>query len=239
MLSLRRRVADERGTRELLERDGISNIRIERYWAGNMTENSASLNILGICGSLRKGSYNLGLLSALQDIAPAGVTIDILTSWDDIPVLNADLLDEDGQPPVAVKRVADLIRAADAVIFASPEYCYSVPGPVKNLTDWLALPPHVNALRFKPTGVIGASVGPGGSARGQMVLRATLLFHDAIVMGKPEIAVAFSGVKFDPDGNLKDEATVELLQRYLSDFIEFSDSTRARRLDTLNREFIF
>lgn len=72
-----------------------------------------------------------------------------------------------------------------------------------------------------------------------MVLRSTLLFHDAIVMGKPEIAVAFSGIKFDPEGNLKDEVTIELLRRYVSDFVEFSDSTRKRRLDTLNREFLF
>ncbi len=155
------------------------------------------------------------------------------------PVLNADLLDDEGQPPAPVRRVADLVRAADAVIFASPEYCYSVPGPLKNLTDWLALPPHVNSLRFKPTGVIGASPGPGGAARGQMALRASLMFHDAIVMGKPEIAVSFSGVKFDAEGNLKDEATVELLRRYLSDFIEFSVSTRARGLESLDREFLF
>ncbi|MFF4596852.1 NADPH-dependent FMN reductase [Amycolatopsis sp. NPDC001319] len=196
------------------------------------------LRLLGICGSLRSGSYNHGLLKALADEAPAGVTLDLLGDWSEVPNLNVDLL-EDGQPPAVVRAVAEQVRAADGLVIATPEYCNSVPGAFKNLLDWLSFPPPFNCLRFKPIGLVGASIGTGGTLRGQSALRGALLFFDAMLMGRPEVAVGLGKMKFDDEGNLKDEEVRALLRRFLSDFVEFTRSTKARGLDPREREFVF
>ncbi|WP_326836961.1 NADPH-dependent FMN reductase [Amycolatopsis rhabdoformis] len=196
------------------------------------------VRLLGICGSLRSGSYNHGLLRALADDAPAGVTLDLLDDWSAVPNLNVDLLD-DGRPPAVVQDIVDRVRAADGLVIAAPEYCNSVPGAFKNLLDWLSFPPPANCLRFKPIGLVGASIGPGGTLRGQSALRGALLFFDSIVMGRPEVAVGLGKMKFDDAGCLKDEEVRALLRRFLSDFVEFTQSTRARGLDPREREFVF
>ncbi|MFI5612613.1 NADPH-dependent FMN reductase [Amycolatopsis sp. NPDC051903] len=200
-----------------------------------MTRN---VRILGICGSLRAGSYNHGLLSALAEEAPAGVTVDLLGDWSGAPNLNVDLLDA-GRPPAVVQEIAERVRAADGLVIASPEYCNSIPGALKNLLDWLSFPPPRSCLRFKPVGLVGASIGTGGTARGQTALRNSLLFFDTMLMGRPEVLVASSAVKFDEQGNLKDEEVRALLRRFLADFTEFTSSTLDRGLDPRDREFLF
>lgn len=198
-----------------------------------------ALDIVGICGSLRKDSFNRSLLAALKDVETFDAPIEILADWAEVPVFNQDLMAHDDDLPPPVRAISDRIRRADAVVVATPEYCLSIPGPLKNLLDWMSFPPPENPLRHKPIAVMGASIGPGGTTRAQTVLRSSLWFFDAVVMGKPEVAVSLCTTKFDASGKLTDEPTKALLRRYYADFVEFAASTKARNLAALGREFIF
>ncbi|WP_433297091.1 NADPH-dependent FMN reductase [Pseudonocardia sp. CA-142604] len=194
------------------------------------------LQVLAICGSLRSGSYNAGLVRELLVAAPASMSIDVLDGIDRLPLVNNDLV-VDGAPPESVLRLDDRIRSADTVIIASPEYCYGIPAPLKNLLDWIASPPHVNCFRFKPVGLIGASIGVHGTLRAQLALRQTLLFLEAAVLAKPEVYIADAAAKYD--GELVDQKTKELLRLFLGNLEEFARATLSRRLDPNSREFLF
>ncbi|MCE7002263.1 NAD(P)H-dependent oxidoreductase [Kibdelosporangium philippinense] len=201
-----------------------------------MTDPSA-LNVLAICGSLRAGSFNAGLVRALTADAPPAMKIDVLDAWHELPPLNNDLV-VGGVLPGPVQHISDRIRAADAVIIATPEYCYGVPGTLKNLLDWMSFPPPVNCFRFKPVGVLGASAGAFGTVRAQLALRQTLMFLDATVMTKPEVYVTDAASKYD-SGVLADQPTIKLLRHFLDSFEEFVRVCQARGLDPATREFLF
>ena len=168
--------------------------------------------ILGIAGSLRRASYNRGLLLAAAELLPPGVTLGI-HSLDDIPLFNADVLAV-GDPP-AVQDLKDRIRAADALLIATPEHNYSIPGVLKNALDWASRPLKTSGLRGKPIGIIGASTGSFGTVRAQLALRQVFVLTDSLVMVQPEFRVALAADKSDAEGNLVDE---ELRQR-LADFV--------------------
>src|SRR6188768_4576671 len=131
------------------------------------------MKILGISGSLRKGSYNSSLLRTAQTLAPGGVTIEI-ADISDIPPYNEDVR-EQGYPPSAL-RFREQIRAADALLFVTPEYNYSVPGVLKNAIDWASRPYGDSAWSGKPAAIMGASVGTLGTARAQYHLRQIMVF---------------------------------------------------------------
>lgn len=175
----------------------------------------ANLKILGFAGSLRKASYNRALLRAAQQRAPEGMTID---SFDliDIPVYNGDV-EAQGDPP-AVAAFKDAIRAADGVLMVTPEYNHGVPGVMKNAVDWASRPARNAALNGKPVGLLGASPGQTGSARGQSQLRQAFEFTNSYCMPQPEILVFRAHEKFDADGNLTDAKTSEYLGKYLEAF---------------------
>lgn len=163
--------------------------------------------VVGFSGSLRKGSFNTALLKAAAQSAPEGMTVNILTIGD-LPLLNQDL--ETDLPPV-VQAFKKAVEAADAVLIATPEYNYSVPGVLKNAIDWLSRPYGKNSLGGKPAAIIGTSPGVLGSSRAQYHLRQILLGVNVHVLNRPEIIVPDAGSKFDAAGNLMDAKTKEKL----------------------------
>lgn len=167
------------------------------------TIESSPIRVLGISGSLRNGSFNTALLRAAVELAPAGMTIE-LASLRDIPLYDEDLRSE-GVPP-SVQLLRDQVAAADAIVIASPEYNYSVPGVLKNAIDWVSRPP-AQPLADKPLAIMGASSGSSGTMRAQYHLRQIAVFLDMHLLNKPEVFVRSAAERFDADGHLTDEAT--------------------------------
>jgi chromate reductase len=168
--------------------------------------------ILGISGSLRERSYNRALLQAARELAPGGVEIEEF-DLAAIPLFNPDVEAAGDPQPVAALR--DAVRNADALLFATPEYNRGTSGVLKNAIDWLSRPAMASVLRWKPTAVIGASTGRGGTRRAQQQVRDALLFPGAIVLDEPEVAVPLAWEHFDEDGRLVDERTRESIRALL------------------------
>jgi chromate reductase, NAD(P)H dehydrogenase (quinone) len=175
-------------------------------------EHAPAHQLLGFAGSLRSGSYNRALLRAAVELAPEGVRIDI-HDLGDIPLYNGDLEAKGDPEPVA--RFKNAIRQADALLIACPEYNHGVPGVLKNAIDWASRPPRGAPLGGKLAGVIGASPGMTGSARGQSQLRQSFVFTNTYAMLQPEVLVARAHEKFDAEGRLTDEPTRKFLAEYL------------------------
>lgn len=175
-----------------------------------------TLRVLAYAGSLRQASYNRGLLRAAQALAPEGMAMETF-DLAGIPLYNGDV-EAVGDPP-AVAAFKQAIRAADAVLMVTPEYNHGVPGVMKNALDWASRPARDAALDGKPVGIIGASQGMTGSARGQSQLRQAFEFTNSYCMPQPELLVARAHEKFDDAGNLSDEATAKYLRRYLEAFL--------------------
>lgn len=178
------------------------------------------MKILAITGALRKGSTNTALLHAVEKLAPEGMEVDIVTLHG-IPLYDGDLEAERGIPDSVVK-LKERVRAADAVIIATPEYNFSIPGVLKNATDWLSR--DGNPFKWKRVGVMGASGGPIGTARSQYHLRQNLQGLEAIVMPKPEVFVTNSASKFDEKGDLNDEPTRKAIENWLKHFKEWLET---------------
>jgi chromate reductase, NAD(P)H dehydrogenase (quinone) len=177
------------------------------------------LRVLGLVGSLRAGSLNRGLMDAAREMAPEhGMEIEVFERLREIPPYDADL-DARGDPE-AVGALKAAIRAADALLIASPEYNYSVPGVLKNAIDWVSRPGHQSVLVGKPVGIMGASSGAVGTARGQLHLRDVMHSTVARVFPHPDILVAAASKKFE-DGRLTDVVTREFVASYLRRFAEF------------------
>ncbi len=175
---------------------------------------SESIRILGISGSLRKASTNTGLLRAAADLLPEGMTLE---TFDLAPIgpYNEDVRAE-GFPGPAQK-LREAIASADGVLFASPEYNYSVTGVLKNAIDWASRPPE-QPFDGKPVAIMGATMGLAGTARAQYHLRQMGVALNWHAMNRPEIMVAHSGGKFDAEGNLTDEETRKHLAKFLEAF---------------------
>ncbi len=175
------------------------------------------MNVLAISGALRKGSTNTALLHNVKRLAPAGLDMEIVTLHG-VPLYDGDLEAETGIP-AGIMELQNRIRAADGIIIATPEYNFSIPGVLKNATDWLSR--GGNPFKWKRVGIIGASGGPIGTARSQYHLRQNLQGLEAIVMPKPEIFVTNSASKFDKDGVLTDDATRAVIETWLKHFKEW------------------
>ena len=163
----------------------------------------STLDIVGLCGSLRKASLNHAALRLAGELMPAGMLLDI-ADWREVPVFDADQLAQ-GLPP-AVAALRERIRRADGVLIATPEYNFSVPGGLKNLLDWLSRGDD-QPWAHKPVAIFSASPGPLGGARVQYDLRKVMLFLNAAVLVKPEVFIGSAGAKFDADGRCTDETT--------------------------------
>jgi chromate reductase, NAD(P)H dehydrogenase (quinone) len=179
-----------------------------------------TLNVLTICGSLRKGSFNAMLANSLPALAPSSMAITPAASIGTMPLYNFDVQQEHGFP-APVLALCDAIRAADGVIFVTPEYNYSVPGVLKNAIDWLSRVPK-QPFANKAVALQSASPSTLGGARAQYHLRQMLVFLDAFVLNRPEIIVTFAHTKIDePKGEVTDEPTREIIRQQLAAFAKF------------------
>ncbi|UNZ20981.1 NAD(P)H-dependent oxidoreductase [Streptomyces sp. 891-h] len=178
--------------------------------------------VLAISGSLRADSYNTALLRAAKALAPAGVTLDLYDGLRDIPPYDLDL-DSPGNRPAPVRDLRDRITGADAVLIATPEFNYSVPGVLKNALDWVStdwsgtegLP-----LHRKPIAVTGASPAAFGTVRAQLALRQVFLWTDSDLVVKPEVMLFCAHERFDTAGNLTDSTSRRLLGELLDALVD-------------------
>jgi len=174
-----------------------------------------AFTILGISGSLRKDSFNTAALRAASELASAmdsDVTIKI-ADLSDIPLYDQDLRDK--QVPQSVEQLTQAIQAADAILFATPEYNYSIPGVLKNAIDWVSRQ-SPQPFTGKPAAVMSARMSMLGGARAQYDLRRIMVFMDVHFINKPEVMIAKAHERFDSDGHLTDEATREHIAKLLT-----------------------
>ncbi|MFA6048166.1 MAG: NAD(P)H-dependent oxidoreductase [Parcubacteria group bacterium] len=171
------------------------------------------IKVLGIAGSLRSGSYNLDTLRVAQKMAPEEIEIEIFSRLGEIPPFNQD---EENDPVEAVHELKEKIKAADAILFVTPEYNYSVPGVLKNAIDWASRPYGQNVWEGKPVAVIGASIGAIGTARAQYHLRQIFVFLDMHPLNRPEVMIGNAQEKFDEKGNIIDTHTKEKIEELLA-----------------------
>jgi chromate reductase len=158
------------------------------------------MRILGIAGSVRRGSHNRRLLRAAGELLPPGVEF---VEWDGLgglPIFDEDL---ETTPPPAVQDLLEAIAEADGLLIATPEYNASVPGGLKNALDWASRPFPDNVLRDKPSAVIGASTGLFGAVWAQAEVRKALKASGAHAL-ESELPVGMADSAFDPDGTLAD-----------------------------------
>jgi chromate reductase len=170
-----------------------------------------TVSILGLAGSLRKGSYNKALLRTTSELVPEDATLEVF-DLEGIPLFNQDF---ENQLPEGVKEFKNKIRSADAVLIVTPEYNYSIPGVLKNAIDWASRPPSDNVWKGKPVALMSASTGRFGGARAQYHLRQCFVFLDMHPLNRPEVMVPNAKDNFDEQGQLKDEKTKLLVAELL------------------------
>ena len=184
------------------------------------------LNILVICGSLRKGSYNAALTRALPALAPEGMNLITAPPIGTFPLYNADIQDASGFPGPA-EDLAAAIRAADGVLFVTPEYNWSMPGVLKNAIDWLSRMKD-QPFKEKPVAIQSASQGPLGGARMQYHWRMSMTFLAAFIFGTPEVFVGSAQNKFAKDTlELTDQPTKDAIKAQLAAFAKFVKRMKA------------
>ena len=172
---------------------------------------TAPIHILGISGSLRRNSYNSAALRAAMDLLPDAVTMEAY-DLSAIPLYNEDVREQGLPEPV--REFREKIAAADAVLIVTPEYNYSIPGPLKNAIDWASRPPS-QPFDGKPIAIMGASLGSIGTARAQYHLRQVFVFMNGMVLNKPEVMISACNTKFDQEGKLTDQATADHIHKLL------------------------
>jgi chromate reductase len=183
---------------------------------------ASSVHILGFSGSLRKGSYNTSLLRVAAQLAPPEVTLETF-DLAPIPLYNGDV--ESAGFPEPVVRFKQRIASSDALLIATPEYNYSIPGVLKNAIDWASRPPKDSPLNGKPVAFMGAG-GLLGTARAQYHLRQVCVFTNMLPVNRPEVFIMHASERFDADGNLTDEMYRELIRSLLASLTEWTRRLR-------------
>jgi chromate reductase len=173
-----------------------------------------TVRVLGISGSLRRGSFNTAALRAAQELVPEGIVIEA-TGIGDIPLYNDDLR-EQAYPPV-VAELRRRVKQADGLLLVTPEYNYSIPGVLKNAIDWVSRTPE-QPFDGKPVAIMGASPGALGSARAQYHLRQCFVFLNGYVLNRPEVMITSAATKFDETGRLTDQPTRDFIAAMLVAF---------------------
>ena len=179
---------------------------------------SKPVHILGIAGSLRRGSYNRAALRAATQLVPQDAALDIF-ELDGIPGFNQD---EEQNPPGKVAELKRRVRDADAILFVTPEYNYSIPGVLKNAIDWASRPYGDNAWSGKPAAIMGASIGAIGTARAQYHLRQVFVFLNMFPVNQPEVMIGNAAERFDAQGNLTHEPTKDHIRRLLQSLVAWT-----------------
>ena len=180
------------------------------------------ISIFGFAGSLRKGSYNRALLRAAVDLVPTGARLETF-DLAGIPPFNQDL---EGQPPQGVKTFKEKIKAADAILIATPEYNYSIPGVLKNAIDWASRPYGDNAFDGKPVAIMGASIGMTGTARAQYHLRQSFVWLNMFPVNQPEVMVPFAPNNISEQGEVTDQKTCDKIKELLTALIAWTNRLR-------------
>jgi chromate reductase len=185
-----------------------------------------SFLVLGIAGSLRRASYNRGLVRAAAEVAPPGVIVEAF-DLGPMPLYDDDVRERGDPEPV--RRLKEHIAAADALLIATPEYNYSIPGVLKNAIDWASRPAATTPLRHKPVALAGATGGGFGTVRAQLALRQVFVYTETHCLLKPELLVSKAGEKFDADGNLTDPHTRDGLRALLVALVDWSRRLRGEK----------
>jgi chromate reductase len=179
-----------------------------------------TLNILSICGSLRKGSYNAALQRALPSLAPATMSFKAGPSFRELAIYDFDDQETTGFPALA-QEYADLIRAADGLTITSPEYNWTIPGGLKNLIDWISRMKD-QPFEGKPVALQSCAGGLLGGARMQYHMRQSLASVGAQVFIKPEVFVTMAAKKFDEKTvELTDQPTKDMIKMHLASYEKF------------------
>lgn len=176
------------------------------------------IRILGIAGSLRHDSYNRAVLRAATQLVPDGAGIEIF-ELNGIPAFNQD---DEQNPPAKVVELKQKVKEADAILFVTPEYNYSIPGVLKNAIDWASRPYGDSAWSGKPAAIMGASVGSIATARAQYHLRQMMVFLNMFPVNQPEVMIGNCGDKFDEQRNLTDEPTKDFIRQLLQNLVDWT-----------------
>jgi chromate reductase len=180
--------------------------------------------ILAFAGSLRKSSYNKALVRAAVELAPENVLMEVF-DLEGIQPFNEDYVNN---PPVRVVEFKDRIRNADALLIASPEYNYSIPGVLKNAIDWASRPFQGNPLEGKPVAIMSASTGKLGGARAQYHLRQTFVFLNMHPINRPEVMLSQAASNFDANGMLTNEQTRALIKQLIEALVTWTNRLRCK-----------
>ena len=176
------------------------------------------VKILGFVGSLRQGSYNKALMRAALELTPEDAALEVF-DLEGIPPFNQDL---ENQPPQIVNEFKAKIKQADALLIATPEYNYSVPGVLKNAIDWASRPYGDNVLEGKPVAIMSASIGRLGGARAQYHLRQSFVFLNMHPLNRPEVMMPSAKENVDANGNVTDEQTRQLIRQLLETLVQWT-----------------
>lgn len=176
---------------------------------------SAEVKILGFAGSLREGSFNKALLRAAKELLPTNASLEVL-DLEGFPLFNQDL---EHNLPAKVKEFKAKIRAADAILVATPEYNYSIPGVLKNAIDWASRPYGDNAFEGKPVAIMSASIGMLGGSRAQYHLRQMFVFLNMYPLNRPEVMVPSAADKVDENGVLTDKTSRGLIKELVENLV--------------------
>jgi chromate reductase len=193
--------------------------KAETVFSGGWIVANQQLDVLVICGSLRKGSYNAALARTLPALAPAGMKLHAASSFERFAIYNFDIQNATGFPAEIVAW-ADAIRSADGLIIVSPEYNWSIPGGLKNAIDWVSRMKD-QPFKDKPVALQSAAGGILGGSRMQYHLRHSLTSVDALLFGRPEVVVTFAAQKFDEKLELKDQTAIDMIKLQLGGFEKF------------------
>lgn len=190
-------------------------------------EHMKTIDVVGLCGSLRANSLNRHALRLAGICMPPSMRLE-LVDWRAVPAFDADAM-ADGMP-AAVIDLRERLRRADAVLIATPEYNFSIPGMLKNAIDWISRGTD-QPLQRKPMAILSAAPGPVGGARVQYDLRKVLLFMDAMVLPKPEVFIANAAGKFAADGSCVDETTAQFVGQQMLSFERWIQQVRCMTRD--------
>ncbi len=190
-----------------------------------MINDSSTLHIVGICGSLRKASYNSKLLAAASEMLPSHVkytTADISK----LPIYNQDL---EKEFPVSVEELVTLAKSADGFIFVTPEFNFTISAALKNSLEWLSRSTYGAPLARKPVAITGATLGAYGTSKAQVHLRDILHGLDMRPVSRPEVLVPFVAQKFSENGKITDEVTRDFLKQLIDNLVQWT-----MQLESLN-----